>query len=67
LNENDLCQIIFCEIFFISQIVLHIIEDLENDEGDQKNEGVAEVVVEGVDYFLQRYHKATHLTKFGSF
>jgi hypothetical protein len=52
---------IFIDVFFILQIEIQIIEDLQGSEADQKNKGVTEVVVEGVDYFLQRACKATHL------
>jgi hypothetical protein len=65
LGDNDLCQIFFA-IFFALQIIIQIIEELEGGEADQKNEGIAEVVVEGVDYFFQRAHKATHLDEIWS-
>jgi hypothetical protein len=65
LGDNDLCQIFFA-IFFALQIIIQIIEELEGGETDQKNEGIAEVFVEGVDYFFQRAHKATHLDEIWS-
>jgi hypothetical protein len=52
---------IFIAISFHLQIEVQIIEDLQGDLTDQKNDGVAEVVVKGVDYFVQRAWKATHL------
>jgi hypothetical protein len=52
---------IYIAISFHLQIEVQIIEALQGDLTDQKNEGVAEVVVEGVDYFVQRAWKATHL------
>jgi hypothetical protein len=60
LSDNYMYQI-FIAISFHLQIEIQIIEALQGDVTDQKNEGVAEVVVEGVDYFVQRACKATHL------